>query len=62
MENFPSILSVPEFAALIKVNSRWLYREVQSGHIPCIKIGRAVRIDRDLALASLSVPALDEGR
>jgi excisionase family DNA binding protein len=56
------IISIPEFASLIKVNPRWLYREVQAGRVPCIRIGRAVRIDQDAALEALRVPVMSEVR
>jgi excisionase family DNA binding protein len=62
MDITPVILTVHEFASLINVNVRWLYRAIQSGLVPCIRIGRSVRIDRDAALAHLSVPAVSEER
>jgi len=48
-----TILTVNEFANLLNVNARWLYREIKRGELPCLRIGRAIRIDRDAALVAL---------
>jgi excisionase family DNA binding protein len=62
MDNSPVILSIPQFAELVGMNARSVYRMAQHRRIPCIRIGGTIRIDRDAALASLQVPAIAEVR
>ena len=36
-------LTVRELARLLKVSTKTIYKEVQSGAIPCIRIGSCIR-------------------
>jgi len=44
--DLPPVLSIPEVADILKVASGSAYRLVNSGQLPCIRIGRAIRIPR----------------
>ncbi len=41
----PSLLRVPEAAKLLAIGTRLLWSLTNSGQIPCVRIGRAVRYD-----------------
>lgn len=50
-------LSVAEAAALLGVNHKTIRREIESGRLPAVRVGRLIRInaetlDRDLAFAT----------
>jgi excisionase family DNA binding protein len=49
--SLPSVLSVDEVAVLLRVNRKTAYEAVARGDIPGVRrVGRAIRIDRDLVL------------
>jgi len=39
------VLTVKEAADLLKVTPQWVYRMIHSDGLPCIRLGRQVRID-----------------
>ncbi|HZP26086.1 MAG TPA: helix-turn-helix domain-containing protein [Dehalococcoidia bacterium] len=41
------ILTVKETADLLKVKPQWIYRMMRSDGLPCIRLGRQVRVDQD---------------
>ena len=47
METTDEILTVPEVADYLKLSRSKMYRMVQKGEIPYIKIGRNIRIRRN---------------
>lgn len=40
-------LTVDEVAIIMKVSAKTVYDWCSKGYIPCLKLGRLVRIDRD---------------
>lgn len=40
----PSLLTIPEAAALLRVPDSWLYAATKRGRFPCVRNGRYVRI------------------
>ena len=42
-----NVLTVKEAADLLKVKPQWVYRMIRSDGLPCIRLGRQVRIDED---------------
>lgn len=40
----PSLLTIPEAAALLRVPNSWLYAATKRGSFPCVRNGRYVRI------------------
>jgi len=40
----PTLLTIPEAAALLRVPNSWLYAATKSGRFPCVRNGRYVRI------------------
>jgi excisionase family DNA binding protein len=41
------LITVKEAADLLKVKPQWVYRMMRSDGLPCIRLGRQVRIDED---------------
>ena len=41
------VLTVKETADVLKVKPQWVYRMVRSDGLPCIRLGRQIRIDED---------------
>jgi len=40
-------LTVDEVASIMKVSTKTIYDWCSKGYIPCLKLGRLVRIDKD---------------
>lgn len=40
------LLKVPEVAALLRVSNMTVYRQINSGELPCVKVGRSFRVPR----------------
>jgi excisionase family DNA binding protein len=41
------LITVKEAADLLKVKPQWVYRMMRSDGLPCIRLGRQIRIDED---------------
>ena len=41
------ILTVKETADVLKVKPQWVYRMMRDDGLPCIRLGRQIRIDED---------------
>ena len=41
------LITVKEAADLLKVKPQWVYRMMRSDGLPCIRLGRQVRIEED---------------
>jgi len=41
------ILTVKETADVLKVKPQWVYRMMRNDGLPCIRLGRQVRVDED---------------
>lgn len=50
----PPIMTVPEAAAYLRIGRTRAYELVRTGILPSVKLGRLVRIPRDLLLAWLA--------
>jgi excisionase family DNA binding protein len=46
-------LTVEEVANLMKISNKTIYSWCSKGYLPCIKLGRLVRINRDEFLARI---------
>ena len=44
---YMKVLTVKETAAVLKVKPQWVYRMIRSDGLPCIRLGRQVRVDED---------------
>ena len=42
----PDLMTVAEVAAMLRVSKMTIYRMVESGHLPAMRIGRAFRVPR----------------
>lgn len=51
------LLKVDELAAVLNVPVSWVYKKVEQGTLPCIRVGRYLRFDLDHVLASFEVGA-----
>lgn len=47
------LLTVSEVAAFLQVNPATVYRLADSGRLPCVRIGRALRFERSALLDRL---------
>ena len=41
------ILTVKETADVLKVKPQWVYRMMSNDGLPCIRLGRQIRVDED---------------
>jgi len=41
------VLTVKETAEVLKVKPQWVYRMMRRDGLPCIRLGRQIRIDED---------------
>ena len=41
----PRLLDVSEVAALLNIGSSTVYQMIRAGELPCIRLGRTVRVD-----------------
>jgi excisionase family DNA binding protein len=41
------ILTVKETADVLKVKPQWVYRMMNNDGLPCIRLGRQIRVDED---------------
>lgn len=39
------LLRIEDVAALLRMSKFWIYRRVESGELPALKLGRALRFD-----------------
>ena len=51
----PLVFSVPEAAQLIGIGKNTMYYIIKEGQIPCIRIGRQIRISRTALLKYLGI-------
>jgi excisionase family DNA binding protein len=45
--NLMKILTVKETADALKVKPQWVYRMMSNDGLPCIRLGRQIRVDED---------------
>lgn len=48
MSNIEKMLTVDEVAKILCLHPKSIYRLVQAGKIPCIRIGRSIRFSPDV--------------
>ena len=48
------VLTVKETADVLKVKPQWVYRMIRNDGLPCIRLGRRLRIDEDSLLKWLA--------
>jgi len=53
LSSLPVILSVPEVAKILRLSKSQAYEYIQQGVIPCIRLGKSVRVPRGPFLAFL---------
>ena len=44
---FMKVLTVKETADVLKVKPQWVYRMMRNDGLPCIRLGRQIRIDEE---------------
>jgi excisionase family DNA binding protein len=44
---YMKVLTVKETADVLKVKPQWVYRMMRRDGLPCIRLGRQIRIDED---------------
>ncbi len=55
VDRLPSLLTVNEAAAFLRVNRKTLYQAILAGEIPgVVRLGRAIRLGRDAVLDWIS--------
>lgn len=55
ISSLPLVFSVPEAAQLIGIGKNTMYYIIKEGQIPCIRIGRQIRISRTALLKYLGI-------
>ena len=46
LPDFPeNLATVPEVAKRLKVSTSFIYKEVEAGRLPCIRVGTMIRFD-----------------
>ncbi|MGO0122232.1 helix-turn-helix domain-containing protein [Desulfothermobacter acidiphilus] len=51
----PDMLTVKEVARLLRIPTRTAFEHCRAGKIPCVKIGRTVRVPKKLLLERLGL-------
>jgi excisionase family DNA binding protein len=51
---YMNVLTVKETADVLKVKPQWVYRMIRNDGLPCIRLGRRLRIDEDSLLKWLA--------
>ena len=46
-ENLPLLLTVSEMASILRIGRNAAYQLVKDGSIPCIHVGRSIRVPRN---------------
>jgi len=55
VDRLPSLLTVEEAAALLRVNRKTLYQTILAGEVPgVVRLGRVIRLGRDALLQWIS--------
>lgn len=54
-DSLPSILTVKDVSGHWRVSPKWVYRHIQYGGLPCIRLGAHIRIPRDKFIAYLEL-------
>lgn len=60
-ENLPSVLKVKELSQLLRIPLTRTYELIERGEIPCIRLGRSIRIPRSVVLKLLDVDSSNKG-
>jgi excisionase family DNA binding protein len=58
----PRLLTVPDVADQLQVSARTVWRWIADGALPCVRIGRTVRVDPDVLERFLSHHATGSDR
>jgi excisionase family DNA binding protein len=53
LDQLPPILTVEEAAAFLRLGRATAYRAARRGELPCIRIGKSLRVPRDRLLTLL---------
>lgn len=53
MDTLPRLLPVSTLARLLGVPRQWLVDEADAGHLPCVRAGRRMLMDRETVEAIL---------
>ncbi|RDV81248.1 helix-turn-helix domain-containing protein [Ammonifex thiophilus] len=54
-ESLPSMLTVKEVARLLRMPTKTVFEHCRTGKIPCVKIGRTVRVPKKKLLEVLNL-------
>lgn len=53
LNKYPAVLRISEVAEILNINQATVRRHIQNNDIPCIKVGRLVRIPKDSLISYL---------
>ncbi len=54
-ENLPPVLKVKELSRLLRIPLTRTYELIEKGEIPCVRLGRSIRIPRSVVIRLLDV-------
>lgn len=61
LEDAPSVLTVDEAAELLRVDRKTVYRAIDAGDLPVLRLGRTIRISKQTLVNALEPEeALDD--
>lgn len=58
-ENLPPVLKVKELSNLLRIPLTRTYELIERGEIPCVRLGRSIRIPRSVVARLLDVERKD---
>lgn len=54
-DNLPAVLKVKELSQLLRIPLTRTYELIERGEIPCVRLGRSIRIPRSVVVRLLGV-------
>ncbi len=60
LEKYPPVLGVDDVANILGVTEKTVRRLVRDGNIKCIRIGRLIKIPKDVLIYYLEIEGRDE--
>lgn len=54
-DNLPAVLKVKELSQLLRIPLTRTYELIERGEIPCVRLGRSIRIPRSVVVRLLDV-------
>lgn len=53
LKNYPAVLNISEVAEILSITPATVRRHIKANDIPCVRVGRLVRIPKDYLISYL---------